>query len=60
MPAGRERKTDDFDIRAWGAAHGWPERIDDPAVIDAVIALLRRDLEARLAAHPTPSEEDDI
>jgi hypothetical protein len=40
----------DFDIRAWRARHGLPARIDNPAVIEAIAALLARDLTPRLAA----------
>jgi hypothetical protein len=47
---GPEQLPADFDIRAWRAKHGLPARIDNPAVIEAVAALLARDLTPRLAA----------
>jgi hypothetical protein len=47
---GPEQLPADFDIRAWRAKSGLPARIDNPAVIEAVVALLARDPTPRLAA----------
>jgi hypothetical protein len=38
-----------FDIRAWRAERGLPERIDNPEVVESVTRLLARDLSERLA-----------
>jgi hypothetical protein len=43
-----------FDIRAWRASHGLPERVSDPAQINAIAALIGRDLSQRLAASGEP------
>jgi hypothetical protein len=39
-----------FDIREWRRQRGLPERIEDPAQIKSVTALLARDLSERLGA----------
>ena len=39
-----------FDIRAWRAEHGVPDRITDPATVKRVTELLRRDLTQRRAS----------
>lgn len=47
----------DFDIRAWRAAHGLPERIDNPEVVEQATKLLRRDLTERLAEQRQQSQD---
>jgi hypothetical protein len=43
-----------FDIRQWRARQELPERIDDPAQIKVIAALLARDLSQRVAATGEP------
>jgi hypothetical protein len=43
VPFGQYRRAAGFEVRAWRAEHGLPERIDNPGAVADVAAHLRRD-----------------
>ena len=49
-PVRAPHSVPEFNFREWPGGRALAGCLDDPAVMDAVIALLRRDLEARAAA----------